>query len=521
VAVYAYINQQRSTAYVSDDDLNWLGTWASGTTYYPPVDAVTANGGMWIAIQTNANVSPTAIMRYPVWSQLVFYKNVNVPPDLAQQAYDLAVTGTNLANEAVDTANAAFYLAESGTALAQTAYNIATLGTDYALAEAAYFLAALGTDLGTNTFNVAVGAAYVAQETAWSGTSGADSAISIANQGTSYAGTNMAYTALQTAWSGTSGANSAFSIAVAGSNLAYTALTTAWSGTRLGNEALGIAVTGTNLAYTALTTAWAGTSAGTAYSNYIITTNTTYYISTTGSDSNSGTSAGAAWATYAHAAAVISQLTIATGVTVTIQFADGTYTQGLTGINFQGGGNVVVQGNTGNQNAVVINPSTGNPLLLSGQYSNITFTYLSLSGGNSGFIIQTSIAKATLGNLTIGSCSTYSVLINVSSSISWQNSTIQVTGGAVTFMYVASGSVCNWSSNTINFTGSSSFSSYVFNIANLSLLICPSLTILNGSSCSGNRYFVSGNAVINGTGGVAAYLPGNQNGTTSTGGIYG
>jgi hypothetical protein len=118
--------------------------------------------------------------------------------------------------------------------------------------------------------------AGIALVTAWAGTAAAaaadaqaDSARAEARQAydIAVAGTqsgDLAYRALQTAWSGTSGANSAFAVAVAGTNVAggasttaATALHTAWQGTQNANAALQTAWRGTQDANTLFS--WFGT----------------------------------------------------------------------------------------------------------------------------------------------------------------------------------------------------------------------------------------------------------------------
>lgn len=106
----------------------------------------------------------------------------------------------------------------------------------YALAEQAYGIAISG----TNGVEHAEDLAYLALLTAWAGTNAANAAQANATTAITVANDShdLAYKALQTAWSGTNGANSAFAVAVAGTNAAaiaeahaFIALQTAWEGT--------------------------------------------------------------------------------------------------------------------------------------------------------------------------------------------------------------------------------------------------------------------------------------------------
>ena len=89
----------------------------------------------------------------------------------------------------------------------------------------------------------------------------------------------------------------------------------------------------------------------------------TYYVSTTGSDSNSGLSAGAPFATLQAAANAARNLRL-DGRTVTVQIADGTYPAGVTvgGAVFgaPNPANLQFIGNEANPGAVVVHVTGGN-----------------------------------------------------------------------------------------------------------------------------------------------------------------
>jgi len=201
VAVYAYSDLNRITTYLADNELIWRGTWAAGTTYSPPDAVYHTDGNMWIALLASTNVSPTAIMRQRMWSQLVYYKE-RPPLGRWESVYDLAVQGTNAAANALSVAQSGtagveqvLQIAVAGTTLAQEAYNIAVAGTN--LAQAAYNLAEAGTD-----------AAAAAQATADTAISTANGAMAVATaainlEQKAYAlaaiGTNVGTNALNTA----------------------------------------------------------------------------------------------------------------------------------------------------------------------------------------------------------------------------------------------------------------------------------------------------------------------------------
>lgn len=107
----------------------------------------------------------------------------------------------------------------------------------------------------------------------------------------------------------------------------------------------------------------------------LLTADRTYYVATTGNDTTGDGSSGNPWATIQHTYDYITTNVDTAGYTVTIQLADGTYSAGVYISNtFVGDGSTIIQGNTGNQDAVYI--SAESAVYLNSPASNITTRYL-------------------------------------------------------------------------------------------------------------------------------------------------
>lgn len=85
----------------------------------------------------------------------------------------------------------------------------------------------------------------------------------------------------------------------------------------------------------------------------LLTQDTTYYVATTGSDSTGTGTVGNPWATIQHAWDTIASTLDIGAFVVTIQLADGTYSESPSLIAAQTG-QVVIQGNLANQTSVVL-----------------------------------------------------------------------------------------------------------------------------------------------------------------------
>lgn len=249
--------------------------------------------------------------------------------------------------------------------------------------------------------------------------------------------------------------------------------------------------------------------------------NLTLYVSTTGSDSNNGLSAGAPFLTIQKAINVLQQNYDLNGYTATVQLADGTYTAGaICSGQFTGNGTVIIQGNTVTPTNVVI--STTNSQCLIAQYgAQVQIQYLKLQTTTTGYCLM----AREYGYIAVGGGVTFGAAASgYAHAISQYFGKIVFTGP-----YTIAGSTSNhWyaaSSHgeiiaaglTITITGTPAFGTFAA-AGDLSSIICIGNTF--SGSATGTRYSALNNAVINTSGAGANYLPGNVAGLISTGGQY-
>lgn len=286
VCVYSFADATGLTKYVdSQGDFLFTGTWSSAGTYTAsPLMAAQYGAAYYMAIRNNIGDNPQRVptrtrpQSWSIMSLLYEYQcsGTATPADaLAEAAWELAQSGTNIAW-------AAYYLAQIGTNTGSAAYDLA--GSAYALAGTAYDLAgSAAADAATalSTANGALSVAIVAEAVA-------DDAYALAQ-----IGTNTGTAALSAAATAQSTASSAFNIAVIGTNAASSAQNTADAayllaqiGTNTGTAAFTVATDGSNLAWQAYLLA-TGTNAfdDTARS----TANFAYYLAQIGT--NTGTAA--------------------------------------------------------------------------------------------------------------------------------------------------------------------------------------------------------------------------------------
>lgn len=258
-----------------------------------------------------------------------------------------------------------------------------------------------------------------------------------------------------------------------------------------------------------------------AWSRERVTSNRTYYVATTGSDSNTGLSPGVAFLTINHAIDVITNdLTVDEGVVITVSVASGTYT--LTEMimlhRIVGSGSVLVQGNTSTPGNVILTTSTA-----IGQFfyteSNLPYTIqgfrLQATGGSPiGIYVNT-------GRLRFGAMEFYTGL---SAHVKATNngyiqavSNYAIIGGADYHVLADSHGVIDISGLTISLSGTPAFAT-AFAYADFMGLLHAYSTYTG--SATGDRYLVDHNSIIDVQGQSTSFLPGDHPGTQSNGGQY-
>jgi len=242
-----------------------------------------------------------------------------------------------------------------------------------------------------------------------------------------------------------------------------------------------------------------------------LTANRTYYVLTTGSDSNTGlvNNAGGAFLTLVKAMSVVQQLDI--GIyNVTIQVGNGTYAG--FGINgpWLGSGDVTLTGNTGSPGSVIFNSACE---VFSGAVLAIEGCRFTNAGGNGVAVEAGGIVY--LGNVQYGACSNFQLYCGPGGQAFYYGN-VGIVGGASMHCTMVGGSV-DWGSGTWTLTGTPAFSYFAY-ASRLGSIICDNATI--SGAATGTRYNADTNSIIFTGGKGATFLPGNVAGGVSTGGQY-
>lgn len=296
-------------------------------------------------------------------------------------------------------------------------------------------------------------------------------------------------------------ADAAYALAQTGTNAAATAQST-------GTDAYTLAVAGTNAAAAALTP---------------ISASRTYYVSTTGNDSNDGLTVGTPFLTIAKATSVVATLFVPIGLTVTVQLADGTYSQ-ATAVSLppvSGGGYGYLKGNLATPANVVISSSAavGNLISVRGPASTWFVQDLTLSSAHGASLIRASFGgNVFYQNVVFGATSLWHLRADFG-GIVFATGAYSITGAAAVHAFCeGTGSVASISTFTITITGTPAWSTAFAQVSGGGSIRAVG-TVYSGSA-TGKRYDATLNGVINTNGAGASAMPGNVAGTTATGGQY-
>lgn len=250
----------------------------------------------------------------------------------------------------------------------------------------------------------------------------------------------------------------------------------------------------------------------------VVSSNMTYYVRTDGSNSNDGLSntSGGAFLTIQKAIDVISgTLDVNSGVTITIQVADGTYTGSTILYPFFGNGSITIQGNSGTPSNVIISTTSSDCFYAINSAKNYLVKDMKFQTTTSGSCLYClNKAYVSFGNIVFGSCADAHIRAAIGSTI-YGISNYSIVGGAAYHVLSSSNGFIDISSRTITLTGTPAFS-----VAFSSLVLLSGIYLAGNSysgSATGKRYDVSHNSVLITSGGT---LPGSIAGTTATGGQY-
>lgn len=244
----------------------------------------------------------------------------------------------------------------------------------------------------------------------------------------------------------------------------------------------------------------------------VLGANRTYYVATTGSDSNSGLSAGSPFLTIQKAINTIYTLDL-NSYTVTVQLADGTYTAGMTFTKPIVGGTVQVVGNTTTPNNVVISTSTANAIYVESFPYNLKFSGMQLTttgGSNNCLYALNTPSNITLSKVNFGAAGGVhiygfgNVAINNETNVSYE-----ISGGATRHVDMRNGAKFSFVLGTVTLTGTPAFSQFSYAINSSGVYWFQ--PVFSGSA-TGQRYYVASLSMINTYGGGATFLPGSTAG---------
>lgn len=251
----------------------------------------------------------------------------------------------------------------------------------------------------------------------------------------------------------------------------------------------------------------------------VLSAPTTYYVATSGNDSNPGT-IGSPWLTIQHALNYVKQYVDTAGYAVTISVGDGTYAENVTvSGNFTGGGTVTIQGNTTTPANCNITPASSDAISLSlGARLSIAGFKINASSGNSINCGPGCIATIA-GNMNFAACASTSAHLYANFGgqiINSSNYTISAGGGMHVRSFV--GGIIQAENRTYVLSGTPAFVNSFANASNGGIIEIYN-AVFSGAA-TGSRYSVAINGIIDTGGGGASYLPGNSAGSDATGGQY-
>jgi hypothetical protein len=256
----------------------------------------------------------------------------------------------------------------------------------------------------------------------------------------------------------------------------------------------------------------------------ILTAARTYYVATTGNDSNDGLTSGTAFLTIQHADDVASALDNG-GNNITIQVANGTYALGTSKIilkSFVGSGTIIIQGNTTTPSNVLITNTSGgvgfSASSVSGTYQIQGFKF---SGSSSSIAIQAVGAPSTIyyKNIEFGAGYSWHIDAEVGAFIQCiGNYTIS---GSVTYNHALAsfnGTIYIYPSGVITLSGTPNWGTAFVHSDRTGVMLVYGITF--SGSATGKKALAETNGVVETLGGKDTYLPGSVAGTTATGGQY-
>lgn len=326
-------------------------------------------------------------------------------------------------------------------------------------------------------------------------------------------------------------------VATEGGNVDSLARKLAWIAAQIGDEVTGLAskqpldadlTAIAALATTAygralLTLADGASLRGLTNGREVLTANRTYYVSTTGSDLNDGLTMGAPFATVAKAFSTVAAKLDTASYTVTIQLADGTYTNSVGVIpQWLGGGKIIVNGNGVNPSNVVVHSTTGQGTFNLSVPGNLQVQNMKITAAGTGascLYADGAGARIDIGPGVIFGASVTAHIYSNNGADYWTPNSYTIVGGGQFHFAALGGKVRFASGITVTLTGTPAFSTRYAHAANGGSVSAPN-QIFSGAAI-GQRHFVGAQSFIFTNGAdPLTYFPGNSAGATGAGGQF-
>ena len=257
----------------------------------------------------------------------------------------------------------------------------------------------------------------------------------------------------------------------------------------------------------------------------LVTSGRTYYVATTGNDSNDGLTVGAPFLTIQKAVDVAASLVLAAGQDITIQVADGTYTLNARVVlpSTQGvGNNIYIQGNVATPANVVFQSGAAVGQLFAIFTPNSSWWFFRgmtfVSTHNASHLRAAYGGRIQFSDCVFGAAGTGAHLYANFGGFIVSAGNYAISGAAASHYLAESQGIIGDNNRTVTITGTPAFATS-FATATVSGNITSAGMTYSGSA-TGSRYNGTGNGVISTSGGGANYFPGNSAGTVATGAQY-
>lgn len=248
----------------------------------------------------------------------------------------------------------------------------------------------------------------------------------------------------------------------------------------------------------------------------VLTGNRTYYVAPSGSggsDANDGLTALTPFLTPQKAWNTILTLDLY-GFLVTIQMADGTYTSNLAISSSPVGGNVLINGNSGTPANVVW--SVAGPCLYAIAPCKVTVRNLEFRTSSGSAVYAANGGQVTVGaGIRFGACSEAHMRSDGGGFIQAVGTNYSIVGAAGYHVFCNGGNA-TFSGCAVTVTGAPAWIAQA--VAVQGPCTCIGFNWTFSGAATGARSAVSANGVLNLFGAGQSTLPGNSNGTPTTGG---